>query len=267
MIHSYMPRGNIDEDLYVPKDRASIQGYAVGILCPAALWMPLPPGTPQNASTFDFPVLLKVVEETAKWASNIEAKGDQFSPLLREAMIEGAKELEKQGVRAISGACGYFVGFQKEIAAAVEVPVFLSSLCQVPLIRQGLKPGQKIGVLAGVSSASDDLNAEVFKQIDIDDISDLVISSSGDYGEVSKIRGRHNVGHFNPFKVEQDLAVLARQLVKDNPKIGAILLECAIMPPFAWAIQNAVNLPVFDFYTLINWIYTCVVRRPFAGFY
>ena len=62
MIHSYMPRGNIDEDLYVPKGQQSIQGYAVGILCPGNLWMPLPPGCPQNASTFDFPVLLKAVD-------------------------------------------------------------------------------------------------------------------------------------------------------------------------------------------------------------
>lgn len=28
-----------------------------------------------------------------------------------------------------------------------------------------------------------------------------------------------------------------------------------------------VNLSVFDYYTLINWIYTSVVRHPLAGFY
>ena len=54
MIHGYMPRGNVDEDLYVPKGQQVIQGYAIGILCPGNVWMPLPPGCPQNA--FDLPV-------------------------------------------------------------------------------------------------------------------------------------------------------------------------------------------------------------------
>ncbi len=271
MIHGYMPRGNVDEDLYVPKGQQVIQGYAIGILCPGNVWMPLPPGCPQNASTFDFPVLLKAVEEPMIWKilnANAKAEGgNQFLPRLRDAMIEGAKELENRGVRAISGACGFFAVFQKEVAAAVDVPVFLSPLCQIPLIRQGLKPDQKIGVVAAASNASDFLSAEVFKQVGVDGISDLVIIGCGDYGEVSKMRGTHSVGHFNPSKVEEDLAVIARQMVKDNPEIGAVLLECALMPPFAWAVQNAVDLPVFDVYTMINWIYTSVVRRPFAGFY
>lgn len=265
MIHGYMPRGNVDEELYVLKGRQPIGGHAIGILCPAGLWMPLPPGCPQNASTFDFPVLCQVVEETANWkVLNTEAEGDQFSPRVRDVMIEGARKLEKQGVRAISGAGGFFADFQKEVAAAVDVPVFLSSLCQIPIIRQGLKPGQKIGI---ITAASDFLNAEVFKQVGVDDISDLAIIGAENYGEFYKVRGIHNTGHFNPFKVERDLAVLAQQLVKDNPEIGTMLLECSVMPPYAWAVQNAVGLPVFDFYTLINWIYTSVVRRPFGGFY
>lgn len=108
---------------------------------------------------------------------------------------------------------------------------------------------------------------KVFSQVGVDDISDLAIIQSQDYGELYKVRGTRNVGHLNPFKLEQDFAALARQFVKDNPEIGVILLECAIFPPFAWAIQNAVDLLVFDYYTLINWIYTSVVRHPFAGFY
>ena len=265
MIHAYMPRGNIDEELYVPKGRRPVAGCAIGILCPGNLWCPLPPGCPQNASTFDFPVLYKIVDETANWALlSTETKEDQFSPLVRNAMIEGAKELERHGVRAISASGGFFADFQKDVAAAVDIPVFLSSLCQIPMIRQGLRPNQKIGV---VSAASDFLLPEVFAAVDVKDLSDIVIVGAQDYREFYKVRGTHNVGHYNPFKVEQDLATLAEQLVKDNPDIGAILLECSIMPPYAWAIQNAVNLPVYDIYTLIEWMYQTVVRRPFAGFY
>ena len=264
MIHGYMPQGNTNEDLYVPKGRP-IQGLAIGILMVDNLWAPYPPGTVNNASTYDFPVLYKIVEETAQWkVFNPEAEEDQRSPSVRDALIKGAKELESRGVRAITGACGFFANFQKEVGAAVDVPVFLSSLCQIPLIRQGLKPGQKIGVM---TAAGDLLGAEVFPQVDVDDISDLVIVGAEDYGEFYWVRGTHHAGHFNPFKVEQDLATLATQMVKDKPEIGAMLLECAAMPNYAWAIQNAIDLPVFDFFTLIDWMYKSVVRRPFAGFY
>lgn len=271
MIHGYMPYGNIDEDLYVRKGRQPIQGYAIGILCPDTLWMPLPPGCPQNASTYDFPVLLKVVEEPMTFeilSAKAKAEGQhQLFPRLRDAVIKAAKELENQGVRAISGAIGFFVVFQKEVSAAVDIPVFLTSLCQIPLIRQGLKPGQKIGVMALTPSASDFFSTEVFEQVDVHNASDLIIIGCRESGEASKMRGTHNVGHFNPSKVEQELVDVARQMVKDNPEIGAILLECSVMSPYAWAIQNAVELPVYDFYTQIDWIYKSVVRRPFAGFF
>ena len=73
-------------------------------------------------------------------------------------------------------------------------------------------------------------------------------------------------GHFNSYKIKQELVGLAKKFVSDNPDIGAILLECSDMPPYAWAIQNAVRLPVLDFISLINWVYNVVVRHPFSGF-
>ncbi len=75
-----------------------------------------------------------------------------------------------------------------------------------------------------------------------------------------------DIGHFNNAKLEQELVDFSKQVVNENPDIGAILLECSNMPPYARAIQEAVRLPVFDFTTLISWGCNAVVRRPFAGF-
>lgn len=266
MIHAYMPQsGLVDEELYAPEPCPQVMGYAIGILCVANIRNVIPPGYVFNASTWNFPVLYRIVEETTNWkVMNAEAEGDEFSPRVRDALIAGAVELEKAGVRAISGGCGFFANFQKEVAAAVDIPVFLSSLSQIPIIRQGLKPGQKIGVM---TAASDLLGTRTFSQVGVDDLSDIVIVGAQDCGEFKKVRGTTQVGHFNPARLEKDIANLAKQFIKDNPEIGIILLECAALPPFAWVIQNATNLPVFDFYTLIDWIYKSVVRRPFAGFY
>jgi hypothetical protein len=70
----------------------------------------------------------------------------------------------------------------------------------------------------------------------------------------------------------EDLANLAADIVaKHNtegsglPEIGAILLECSDLPPYAWAIQNATGLPVFDFQTLIKWVKGAVVQVPYYG--
>ena len=98
-------------------------------------------------------------------------------------------------------------------------------------------------------------------------MSDLVIVGAQEYGEFYWVRATHHRGHFNPAKVERDLATLAKQLVKDNPEVGVILLECAVMAPYAWAIQSAVDLHVYDYHTLTQWMYNSVVSRPFDGWY
>jgi hypothetical protein len=56
------------------------------------------------------------------------------------------------------------------------------------------------------------------------------------------------------------------RLVTDHPEIGALLLECSDMPPYAKQIQDATGLPVWDYVTLIDWIHSSVVRRTYDGF-
>ena len=65
----------------------------------------------------------------------------------------------------------------------------------------------------------------------------------------------------------QELVEGAKSLVKEHPEIGAILLECSDMPPYAAAVQNAVNLPVFDFTTMINWVCSSVLKNPVGGYF
>ena len=63
--------------------------------------------------------------------------------------------------------------------------------------------------------------------------------------------------------IENELVQTARQLLKERPDVGAILLECTQMPPFADAIQRALQLPIYDVYTMGCWFYSGLVReRP-----
>ena len=73
-------------------------------------------------------------------------------------------------------------------------------------------------------------------------------------------------GTLDTLKIEDEVTGVARQLQQDHPDIGSILLECSDLPPYATAVQGAVNLPVFDFITMINYVHSSLVRMPFKGF-
>jgi hypothetical protein len=62
------------------------------------------------------------------------------------------------------------------------------------------------------------------------------------------------------------MVAAAAELVEEHPEIGAILLECSDMPPYASDVQQAVNLPVYDFITLIKWVHSAVAQKPYYGF-
>jgi hypothetical protein len=73
-------------------------------------------------------------------------------------------------------------------------------------------------------------------------------------------------GSFNNQKVREEVVGLAKEIVAENPEIGAILLECSDMPPYAAAVQAELNIPVFDFITMIKYVHTAVAQRPYEGF-
>ena len=45
----------------------------------------------------------------------------------------------------------------------------------------------------------------------------------------------------------------AISLVTENPQLGAIVLECTNMIPYAADIRDATGLPVFSIYNFITW--------------
>lgn len=68
-------------------------------------------------------------------------------------------------------------------------------------------------------------------------------------------------------KLMDDLCELVEHIRKQNPNIGAILLECSDLPPYAKAIQAVTGLPVFDFNTMIDLVYHSVVQRTYHGYF
>ena len=215
------------------------------------------PGNIVNGYTFPFPVRLKAVEGLD--CQNLFDAADG----VYEMVLEACKKLEKEGVRAISGACGFFGNYQAKIAEELSVPVALSSLVQLPWIATLLKKDQTIGVLTAQK----------------DSFTDQLLDSCGVCTELKKRLLVKDLGHEDQFScipegrgvfdnglVQQEVVGKAMEILKEAPNTGAILLECSDMPPYAYAVQAATGVPVFDFTTLIRWLHSAVAQTPYCGF-
>jgi len=66
--------------------------------------------------------------------------------------------------------------------------------------------------------------------------------------------------------VSAEVVDAGRHLVARDSSIKAMLLECSLLPPYAEAVQAAVRLPVFDYISMINFVFSAVVKRPYQGF-
>src|SRR5213593_2663429 len=113
-------------------------GFTVGILMLDTRF-PRIPGDMGNAATFPFPVRYqRVAGASPDLVVRRGAAG------LLPAFIESARQLEHEGVGAITTNCGFLVKYQRELAASVAVPVFTSSLLLVPLVHRMLPPDRRV---------------------------------------------------------------------------------------------------------------------------
>ena len=233
----------------------NIYGYPIGILMLETKF-PRIPGDIGNATTWNFPVLYKIIKKaTPDVAVRKGAEG------LLEPFVRGAQELEKEGVRAITTTCGFLGLFQKEMSSAVEIPVFTSSLMQVPLVYSMLKPTQKVGILT-IHSKS--LTQRHLSSVGADSIPHVIYGTEKEE-EFSRAILDDEI-EMDVKKSKEEMVRVAIRMVTEHPEIGAFVLECTNMPPYAATIQKEIGLPIFDIYTLVMLVYNAVVKRDFSGY-
>jgi hypothetical protein len=245
--------------MMIVKGGGPFYGEAIGILI-LDTKAPLIPGNVGNASTYELPVRFKLLEGMPiDWWFDREGA----SPRRLEAFIEGARDLEREGVRAITTGCGYFSVFQKEASIALGVPLFTSPLLLVPMVSRMIGRTRKVGIIA---SGAEHLNALCLRSVGIDESIPLAIGGLEGQEEFVKVYNTGEKTSVDVSRLEQEVVEVAQGLVKRNPDTGAIVLECSDIPPCAAAIQESVRLPVFDFIDFINMVYLAVVKHGYEGF-
>jgi Asp/Glu/hydantoin racemase len=204
------------------------------------------PGDMGHAGTFAFPVRYHRVT-----GAEPDLVVRQGATALLPDFIEGARALEREGVGAITTNCGFLAKFQREVRAAVSVPVFTSSLLLVPLVHRMLAPGRTVGIMTVDASS---LTAEHLEGAGI--TREIPIAVIG--LETEKEFTRVLLGNELELDVDRARAehlAQARRLLAEHPDVGAIVLECTNMPPYTADIRRETGLPVFDIVSLVTMVH------------
>ena len=242
--------------IYKARKGQTSYGEPIGIILMES-FMPFPPGCPGNASTFSFPVRYEVVK-----GANMERLVYQGDPELLQPFIDAGWKLVNEGVKAITGNCGFMVLYHDLMAEAFPVPVFMSSLLQLPFISRMLKPGEKVGIITANGKTLTPRHLEIATHG-----MEVPVAVAGMEEQPHFYDAIHaEKGELDFPAVEAEVVKVAQNLIEANDNVGAILFECTDLPPYAAAVQEAVGLPVFDFTTLINHVFSGLVRRRFEGF-
>ncbi len=233
----------------------NLSGIPIGILC-LETYYGRPPGHIRNASTFQFPVMYRIVKgATAKRVVK------QADPELLEPFIEAAQELEQEGVMAITGSCGFLALFQDKLADAVNIPVFTSSLIQIPLVHSMLRKNQLVGILTASKSTLTEshLNAVGAGAVPV------CLAGMDEQPEFCEVVIEARRSDLDLDRLGEEVLAVVDRMAEIHPEMGALVIECTDLPPFAHLIQQKIDIPVFDIVTLTNMVYESLIRRPFNG--
>ena len=227
-----------------------LYGASVGILMLDARF-PRIIGDMGNALTWPFPVHYKIVRN----ASPDRVVRGQAKNML-ENFIEAGRELVADGVDGITTNCGFLALYQQELSHALQVPVATSSLMQVAMVNSLLPAGKKAGILT-ISASS--LTPAHLAAAGVPNTTPIATTEGGQEFTRAILDSEAEMDIAAAHRDNIDAAI---QLAKD-PSVGAIVLECTNMVPYAAAIRAATGLPVFSIYNFILWFQASLSPRAF----
>ena len=231
----------------------TVYGVPLGILMLDARF-PRIPGDMGNATTWPFPVLYRVVRGASP--DKVVLQGARG---LLPAFVEAAQELVQLGAEALTTNCGFLSLYQKELAAAAGVPVATSALMQVPAVQATLPRGKRVGVVT--------VSAATLTPAHLDAAGvplDTPVAGTENGREFFRVLIKAEKDDMDVALAERDVLDAGKELVARHPDVGAIVLECTNMPPYAAALQAETGLPVHDIYSMITWFQAGLRPRIFS---
>lgn len=199
---------------------------------------PRPRGDVGHAQTFDFAVRRTVVHGATPERVVRSRDAAQLAPF-----IEAARQLVAEGCTAIGTSCGFLALWQRELQAALPVPVWTSALLQLAE-QQAL--GRRCGVVT-IEAAS--LSAAHFEAVGADPATPVEGITLGAPLHRTLML---DLPTLDEADAQRQVLAAAQRLRVRHPDIDTLVLECTNLPPYAPALRSVTGLPVLDVVTLLN---------------
>ena len=238
-------------------------GQAIGIaLLDQIDSQPYIPGNVGNASTYDFPVRMQIIPGLHDNPyPPVTAADGSYTPDVQRT-VDTVRQLAADGVRAIVMSCGFFSVVQEVLTREVDIPVFSSPLLLVPLISRLIGPHRRVGIL---TASRERLTPDFLEPAGVTADTPHVIGGLEPSKEFYAcfMGGTRTTLDVDVLRAE--VLQIARDFVGAHPDIGALLLECSDLPPFAADIHRLIGLPVFDYIGFIHTVYRAVTPQTYSG--
>lgn len=226
---------------------------AVGVLM-LETQFPRPLGDIGNPNTWAFPVHFA----TVSGASAQKVVREDPSLLLPDFVAQG-RRLIAEGCAGIATSCGFLSLLQEELKAELGVPFASSALMQLPMVEALLPVGQRAGILT--ISAESLTSAHLRAAGARDDTAMAGLPVQGAFASAIFADSKH----MDFEACRKEMIAAAVELIEGPDEIGAIVLECTNMAPYAADVARATGRPVYSIVSFLNWFQAGLVPPPFPS--
>ena len=208
---------------------------------------PRPPGDIGHPQTFAFATRRCVVAGATP--GRVVHGGDAA---LLQPFVAAARELAATGCDAIATSCGFLARWQRELQAALPLPVWSSSLLQ---LAGAQAQGRRCGVITIEAAA---LGRPHFDGVGADPATPVEGITPGSALHRTLLM---DLPALDMADAEAQVLAAARRLRARAQALDTLVLECTNLPPYADALRAATGLQVLDVVTLLNERMGALARR------
>ncbi|SFR32493.1 hypothetical protein SAMN04488002_0143 [Litoreibacter janthinus] len=198
-------------------------------------------GDAGNTASYHLPARTQVVPKAG--STDIVRDGTP-DPALVASFCAAARSLEAEGAVALTSTCGFLVTVQDEIAKSVGIPVMVSALSLFPFVRaaHGNRP---VGI---ITASKPNLGSAALSAAGIA-LDHALIEGMEDceaFASAILVPKERQGGCISQEAIQTAVTEKAVRLCRAMPDLGAIVLECGNLPPYAQAIEAATGKRVYS---------------------
>lgn len=203
------------------------------------------PGCMACEATFGYPVRRFVVPGALAPRTPEDARE------MASDYVSAASELERQGVSVITANCGLMALLQQQVAAAVRVPVVLSSLVAVPTVARMIGPERRVGILTFYADAVQEHNFTACGWSSSE--FPVTVAGVSQHESWRTFLESKEAGEPLYTRLRDDLLGTIVELLEREPDVGALVSECTMLPAALEDLRPLVSVPIYDILTVLDW--------------